>query len=194
MRHPTRHRGQDGLFFVELMVTGLLFALVAVTLMQFLTNQSDAVQLSMYQNDLRSEVQQALRTMVGELQMARRTAVETPPSVSIPAAPGNTTMTVFLPTDVDGTNGVLDALGNVEWNTANPIQYVYTAATRQLTRVEGATTRVFANDVTSATFDDQQTDATLLATEVRMKLTLQRVTPYQRTVSASANAVVRLRN
>ena len=103
-------------------------------------------------------------------------------------------MTLFLPTDVDGTNGVLDTLGNVEWNTLNPIQYVYTAATRQLTRIEGATTRVLANDVTSATFDDQQTDATLLATEVRIRLTVQRVTPFRRTVSASANTVVRLRN
>ena len=194
MRHAPRRRGQEGLLFVEMMITGALFALIAVTIMQFLTNQSDAVQTSMYQSDLRSDVQQAIRTMTGELQMARRTAAETPPSVNVPAAPGNTTMTLFLPTDVDGTNGILDALGNVEWNTLNPIQYVYDAAAQQLTRVEGAATRVLANDVTSATFDDQQTDATLLATEVRIQLTVQRVTPFGRTVSASANTVVRLRN
>ena len=103
-------------------------------------------------------------------------------------------MVLFLPADVDGTNGVLDALGNLEWDTLNPIQYIYNAGTGQLTRVEGATTRVLAHDVTSAAFDDQQTDATLLATELRIRLTVQRVTPFRRTVSASANTVVRLRN
>jgi len=194
MHSPTRRREQDGLLFVEMLVTGFLFALIAVTLLQFLTQQSDAVGTAMYQSDLRSEVQQAIRTMVRELRVARRTAAETPPSANIPLAPGNTTMTLFIPTDVDGTNGILDALGNVEWNILSPIQYVYDAVTRQLTRVQGGVTGVLANDVTSATFDDQQTDATLLATEVRIRLTLQRVTPYRRAVSASANTVVQLRN
>ena len=194
MHSPTRRREQDGLLFVEMLVTGFLFALIAVTLLQFLTQQSDAVGTAMYQSDLRSEVQQAIRTMVRELRVARRTAAETPPSANIPLAPGNTTMTLFIPTDMDGTNGILDALGNVEWNILSPIQYVYDAVTRQLTRVQGGVTGVLANDVTSATFDDQQTDATLLATEVRIRLTLQRVTPYRRAVSASANTVVQLRN
>jgi len=192
--HTTQRLARAGFTLVEAMFTTLILAVVAVMVLQFLSSQSDFWEVSMHQSDLRSAAERAIHEMSRELRLATRTPAETPPSVSVPGAPGNTSMTLFVPTDVDGLNGVLDAIGAVEWNQANPIQYQYDAPSRQLRRVQGAATTIIANDVASVAFDDQPIDATLLANEIRIRLTLQRTTSRQRAVTANATSVVRLRN
>ncbi len=189
-----RRHTQRGFTLVEGMVTTMILAVVSVAVMQSLTSQWDFWETSMAQSDLRTAAERTIHEVSRELRSADRTAAEVPPSVSVPLAPNNTAMTFFLPTDQDGANGILDAIGNVEWNVAAPIQYQYDAPTRQLRRVQGAATTIIATDVQSVAFDDQQIDATLLANEIRVRLTLQRTTSRQRVVTASAASVVRLRN
>ena len=63
-----------------------------------------------------------------------------------------------------------------------------------LTVFGGAAQQIVATDVISALFDDQTTDATLYANEVRIRLTTQRTTPHNRTVSAAATMRVQLKN
>ena len=184
--------GYRGWTFIEMVVVTVVLIVVITGVLVFLNIQSDFWELSTTQTDTRSDVERAMADMTKELRLARRVTPGVAPNITV--APGNAAITFYVPTDMDGLTGVLDSIGNVEWNTANPIQFTYDAASQQLRRIEGGVTRVLANDVTSATFRDQATDNTLLANEVKMALTIQRTTPHRRTVPASATTVVRLRN
>ena len=183
--------GCRGWTFIEMILVTAIFLIVMTGVLVFLNVQSDFWELSTTQTDTRSDVERVMADMTKELRLARRVTPGVAPNITIPA--GNASITFFVPTDVNPPAGVLDALGNVEWNTNNPIQFTYDAASQQLRRIEGGVTRVVANDVTSTTFRDQVTDNTLLANEVKMALTIQRTTPHRRVVPASATTVVKLR-
>ena len=66
----------------------------------------------------------AMNRIQDELRNATRTAPASPPNISIPGAPNNISIQFYLPNqDEDGIN--IDAFGNTQWNTGNPITYVY---------------------------------------------------------------------
>jgi len=176
--------------------------LVSMSLMAalWLSSTMDLWWTSTSQSYVREAAQQAATRMVSELRSATRTAAASPPNATIPAAPGNTTMDFYLPTDLDGNGLIIDAVGNTEWNLAAPllnptrVQYVYDAGSRQLQRRQGGQTVVLASGVTAAAFADRGIDGTLRTNEVRVSLTLQARTPNGRTVSASSSEIVKLRN
>lgn len=189
-----RRAGRQGWTLVEAVLVTVLFLVVMAGIMLFLNTQSDFWEYSTTQVDGRSDVERAVAEMAKELRLARRVTPGVAPNITIPSAPGNTTITFFVPTDMDGSNGVLDSTGNVEWNTNHPIQFTYDAASQQLQRIEGGATRVLGTDITSATFSDQAIDSTVLSNEVKIAATLQRITPHRRTVTVSATTIVKLRN
>ena len=189
-----RRAAQQGLTLVEMLVTTLVYPAIALMALQMLATKWDAMTFAMFQGDVRTHAHLAVTEMAKELRMGARLPGEVAPSINVPTAPGNTSVTFFVPTDVDGTNGVLDVLGQMEWDTTNPITYQYDAALRQVLRTEGGATRVIANDVTAVAFQDQAIDAGLQADEVRIVMTVQRVTPGGRAARADIAAIVTARN
>jgi len=185
---------KSGFTLVETIVAGGLLVSMSLIAMLWLTGTSTLWWTSTTQAQVRSDMQQSMSRMTAELRSATRSAAGSPPNAVIPAAPGNTTITFYLPTDADANGTIIDALGNIEWDVANPIQYNYVAASQQVQRVQAGQTIILANSVTSATFDALNTNATLLPNEVRITMTMQKPTPQGRTVSSTSIVTVKLRN
>ena len=186
--------GQRGIALFEAMLVTSIGVLISVVLLECLNQGSDFWELSTTQADLGTREEIVMDEMVRELRSATRTAQTSPPKISIPPSPNNTQLTFYLATDLDGNGLILDATGNLEWDTNNPVQYQYAPSTRQLRRLVGATQRVLASDVASVTFADQAIDSSLANNEVKIVLTLQRTTPHQRVVTTTATPLVKLRN
>ena len=188
---PTRwiRMTKSGFTLVETIVAGGLLVSMSLIAMLWLTGTSTLWWTSTTQAQVRSDMQQSMSRMTAELRSATRSAAGSPPNAVIPAAPGNTTITFYLPT---GT--IVDAIGNIDWDLANAIQYNYAAASQQIQRVRAGQTVILANNVTSATFDALNTNATLLPNEVRITMTMQKPTPQGRTVSSTSIVTVKLRN
>ena len=176
------------------MVAGGILVSMSLIAMLWLTGVSDLWWTTGTQSEVRIRSQQAVNRIVSELRSATRTAPASPPNAVIPAAPGNTTMTFYLPKDIDLNGLIIDANGNTEWDVGAPVQYTYAPAQRQLLRTQNGQQTVMASDVSAAAFDDRTTLAALGANEVRVSLTVQRTTPQGRTVLASSSEIVKLRN
>ena len=193
MRQRGRGR-QRGFTFLEFLLVSSLLTLIGGALAEFAAEHIQLQALSQAHGDLRTGGQLAMDQMVTELRHATRAAAGSPPNLTVPAAPNNTSLTFYLPADVDGNGLIVDAAGNIEWATGTPIQYQYNVAAKQLRRVADGNTRVLANDVTGVVFKDRTIDGSLNADEVSIQLTLQRTTPSGRAVSTTVNALVKLRN
>ncbi len=176
------------------MVAGSILLSMSLIAMLWLTGVSDMWWTTTTQDEVRTRGQQAVNRIVSELRSATRTTQTVPPNATIPALPANTSITFYLPADLDLNGLIIDAAGNTEWDVAAPIQYVFVPAQRQLVRIQGGQQTVIANDVTAAAFDDRNTLATLSNNEVRVSLSVQRTTPQRRTVSATSVEIVKLRN
>jgi type II secretory pathway pseudopilin PulG len=184
-----------GFTLVETMVAGTILLSLGLVAVLWLNGVSDLWWTSNTQADARAAAHQAVNRMAADIRSGTRAAAGSPPNLSIPAAPGNTAITFYLPADglLDSNTTIIDDIGDIEWDF-NPIQYVYVPAQARLQRVQGGTTTVIANDVLGVLFDDVTTDATLHLDEVKITLTLQKTTPQRRTVSATSTEVVKLRN
>ncbi len=189
-----RRNQQTGLTLTELLVAGGVVAIGSFIMLSFLLNQINFLEVSGASTEVRSWTQLAVNTVRQEVRHATRTAAGSPPNISIPAAPNNTNVTFYVATDQDGNGTITDAAGTIEWDVANPIQYLYVPASRQLVRIAGGLTRVVANNVTEARFEDQTMDASLQNDELKVRLTLESTTPHQRTVSATTTTIITLRN
>ncbi|MBI2104361.1 MAG: hypothetical protein HYT90_02095 [Candidatus Omnitrophica bacterium] len=183
-----------GFTLVETMVAGTLLVSLSLVAALWLAGVSDLWWTATTQGEVRRAAQQAMNRMVDELRSATRTAIGSPPNASIPAAPGNTAATFYLPADEDGNGLIIDAVGNTEWDTPNPVQYAYVPAQRQLVRIQGGQQRILANDIAAISFEDALLNPALYQNEMKITLTMQRTTPQRRTVSATAVEIVKLRN
>ena len=188
------YRRTRGFTFLEFLVVSSLLTVISGALAEFVSQNLQLQMLSQAQGDLRTTGYLAMDQMVTELRSATRAAAGSPPNLTVPAAPNNTSLTCYLPADLDGNGLIINAAGAIEWVVGTPIQYQYDAASRQLRRVAGGATRVLANDVTQAVFKDRSIDASLSADEVSIQLTLQRSTLNGRLVSTTVSALVKLRN
>lgn len=188
-----RRLSQRGFSLVELMIATGLVGLAGTMLIEFLMRHTDFVETTSMQGDVRARTHLAIGIMSRELRHGTRAAAGNPPNVLIPAAPNNTTMTVYVPADLDDDGDIIDAGGGIEWDPT-PIVYQYDAAARQLRRTAGAQTRVVVSDVAAVTFADAAIDPGLGDDEVAFTLTLSASTPQGRTLSTTAGAVVKLRN
>ncbi len=194
---PRSARMTRGFTIVETMVTSTIFLSVGLMAVMWLNGASDLWWTTNTQAHVRETAHLAVNRMVFELRMGTRVGAGSPPNVAIPAAPNNTSITFYLPADLDpfdGNTTIVDALGDIEWDAANPVQYTYVPAQRQLLRVAGAQQTVIASDVTAARFDDAATDPTLGLNEVKVTITVQRLSPQQRTLSATSTEIVKFRN
>ena len=189
-----RSRPERGFTFVEMMVAGGILVSLSALATLWLAGVSELWSASTTQGDVRLRAQETMNRVVDELRSATLAAGGSPPNASIPAAPDNTSVTFYLPADLDLNGLIIDANGNTEWGTLNPVQYAYVAAQRQLVRIAGGQQQVVAHDVSGATFKNRAIDGTLNANEIQITLTLQRTTMKGRALSATATEIVKLRN
>ncbi|MCM8824039.1 MAG: hypothetical protein NC822_05125 [Candidatus Omnitrophica bacterium] len=133
--------------------------------------------------------------MTQELEKTTRTSPDIPsPNLSIPSKPNNNSVDFYLPIDIDGNGLIIDALGNTEWDKSNKIQYQYVPGLKQLRRLEKGNQYVIANNVVSIEFEDNSINPVLYNNELKIILTLEKVTPQNRTVSVNLTSIVKLRN
>lgn len=185
---------QHGLTFLEFLVVSSLLTVISGAMMDFVSRHVELQVLSQAQGELRTTGHIAVDQMVAELRHATRAAAGNPPNASIPPEPGNTSLTFYLPADVDGNGLIIDAAGDIEWVAATPIQYQYDAGARRLLRTAGGETRVLANEVAQAVFTDRTIDGALNLDEIGLQVTLQRTASSGRAISTTISAVVKLRN
>ncbi|MBI3320950.1 MAG: prepilin-type N-terminal cleavage/methylation domain-containing protein [Candidatus Omnitrophica bacterium] len=189
---PGGLRRRRGFTLIELLVVSGILIVIGGAFFIFGNRLVDLWETSTYQSDLRARTQLTLDRIGRELRHATRGAAGSPPNVSIAA--DKTAVTFYLPTDQDLNGLIIDAAGQIEWDAMNPIQYQYVPASQQLTRVVGGTSQVVAGDVSDAVFQDATSDASLLPDEVKVRLTLQKSTPHQRTIVTGSTAIIQLRN
>jgi type II secretory pathway component PulJ len=189
MKHPLGTR--QGLTLVELMVTASLLAAVGLATAQFLTTQTDFFHLSLNRMNIEDQLRIGFNQIATELAQATRSEPATAQSARVVDAQ---TLQFYLPADEDGDGTIVDAVGDTEWDTDNLITYQFDADENQLERVDNNGTRVLINDVAAVQFDDQDTDGTLYASEIRLQVTLQRTTITGRVVEAESTRIIHLKN
>ena len=196
-------RERRGFTLVETMVAGSILLSLSLLAMMWINGVSDMWWTVSTQAQVREDLRQAMSRMIRELRMGTRSAAGSPPNAVIPAPPTNTRMELYLPADLDpgdGNTTIVDAIGNIEWSLLPPannptrVQYVFDAPSRQLQRLQGGQTVVLANDVATVAFADASIDAALRPDEIRITMTVQRLTPMRRPLASTSSEIVRLRN
>lgn len=189
-----RRNGQAGVTLTELMIVSSILLVLSGTALEYFVRQADFIQTMSLGHHLNSQARLAVEQMVKELRHGTLAAGTSPPDVSIPAAPGNTTVTLYPLVDFDGNQAIVDSAGNLEWDTVNPVTFQYDANARQLLRVAAGATRVMVSHVEMVAFTDDTMDGMLDDDEVRILLMLAENTSRGRRVAHTVSAIVQLRN
>ncbi len=193
-----RMRWGGGFTLVEIVVALGIFIVISAMTASFFIQGAGLWSVIIDQSDLRSVARNAMNYMTQELQKATRTTSGTPsPNLSVPAAPDNNAISFYLPkdSDDDGNELIIDDVGITEWDTDTLIQYQYASGSKQLRRLEnGDNITIVANNVALIEFEDNSIDSGLYDNELRIILTLERLTPQQRTVSTTLTSLLKLRN
>jgi len=146
-------------------------------------------------SDLQAQARNALNFMTSELLGATRSSTLAPSAnILIPGSPNNTAITFCLPGDINGDGLITNGAGQIEWNTANPIQYKFFPAQNSLCRIENGVKTNIALNVADVRFIDAGIDSSLAINEMKIILTLTRNTSRQRLITFSLTSTVRLRN
>ena len=183
-----------GLTTLEVLIASFLTALLGLAVMRNQASLSEAMEASRVQADALTEAEQALLTVTRELRAGTRTEVASPPNALIPASPANTTLTFYLPGDINGDGTIVDGAGEIEWVNGVPIVYAYNAGLQQLTRTAGGQTRVVANNVSSLFFEDRTINVTLNDDEVRIRLSIRKTTSRGMPIVGTVSGITQLRN
>jgi len=190
-----KQKGDRGFSLVEVMVASLIFLMILGTILNIYISGSEVYENNKIQADLQAQARMGLNSMASELSNA--TKINPPggvtfPNIFIPPAPGNTTMTLYLPTYVIDMVTLkprvsINAAGGIVWNNT-PIVYQYDAGQRTLARVSNGVQTILARDVASVQFTN------VSSTEINVTLTLSKLTPKQRNIIITLSSVIKLRN
>ncbi len=188
-------RIQNGFTLVEVLLATAILVVISAIMMSFLIQGSSLWQFITNQSDLRSTARNAMNYMTQELRNSTRTSSEIPSvNLSIPSTPNNNSVDFYLPRDLDGNGYIIDSLGATEWDKSNKIQYQYVPGLKELRRLEKGNQYIIARDVATIEFEDHSINPVLRNNELKIILTLERLTPQKRTVSTTLTSVVKLRN
>jgi Tfp pilus assembly protein PilW len=192
----TKLKKTKGLTFVEVVIASAIAVIVVSMIFMIYSSGNDLWETKRYQADLEAAGRQALETMTKELKQTTRTSTQTPsPNINIAAAPNNKNIDFYLPADLNNDSYITDNNGNVEWDTNNKIQYLYTPAQKELNRLKNSTqTTTLAQDVTDIQFIDNSIDGSLYLNELKINMTITKTTPRQRNLSMTFIGLVKLRN
>jgi len=192
MQKQNRNRGFT---LIEVMIASFIFLMILGVLLNIYISGSEVYENNKIQADLQAQARMGLNSVVNELSNATKTTPPgglTFPNILIPPAPGNNTITFYLPTYVLDTITLkprvsINANGIIIWNNT-PIVYQYDAGQRTLARVSSGVQTILARDVTSVQF------LNVSSTEISVVLTLSKMTPKQRNITITLSSIIRLRN
>jgi len=191
-----KQKGNRGFTLIEVMIASLIFIMILGVILNIYLSGSEVYENSKLQADLQSQARLALNAAVAELSNATKTTApvgQSPPNLSIPAAPGNDNMTFYLPAFVQDPITLkprvsLNANGTIVWDNT-PIVYQYNANQRTLVRVSNAVQTILARDVSAVQF------VNVSNFEMGVILTLSKATPTkQRNITITLSSLIRLRN
>ena len=185
-------RADAGLTLVETMIVLSLMLTVVVITAESLNRGRNFWLTSVTKSEQYLTGKRAMDLMEAELRNATLSGAGSPPNVTIGG--GQTSVTFYLPTDIDSNGLIIDSAGDIEWDPGNPIQYFFDSAQNRLLRIEGGAQRLIATDVLSVTFDDISTDASLSLDELKINLSMQKTILQQRNINTAFVSTVRLRN
>jgi len=192
MQKQNRNRGFT---LIEVMIASFIFLMILGVLLNIYISGSEVYENNKIQADLQAQARMGLNSAVNELSNATKTTPPgglTFPNILIPSAPGNNTITFYLPTYVLDTITLkprvsINANGIIIWNNT-PIVYQYDSGQRTLARVSNGVQTILARDVTSVQF------LNVSSTEISVALTLSKATPKQRNITITLSSIIRLRN
>jgi len=192
MQKQNRNRGFT---LIEVMIASFIFLMILGVLLNIYISGSEVYENNKIQADLQAQARMGLNSVVNELSNATKTTApvgQSPPNLYIPPAPGNNTITFYLPTYVLDTITLkprvsINANGIIIWNNT-PIVYQYDSGQRTLARVSNGVQTILARDVTSVQF------LNVSSTEISVALTLSKATPKQRNITITLSSIIRLRN
>ncbi len=189
----TPRRVPGGFTLLEMMVAVAITMLILGMIYGMYAASQESWNIKSTQADLQARGRRASAHMVRELRQTTRTSTQTPsPNLVIPAAPNNTQVTFYLPKYFNSS--ITNATGAVQWETSNPIQYLYVPAESVLRRMDNSTNETLAIGVSDARFVDQSIDPTLYGNELKITFALQAMTKRQRLMSMNFTSMVKLRN
>lgn len=195
---PVDRHALRGFSLLETLLACTLTCIIVAAIYQLQLAGCTGIEHGKIRADLQAQARNTLARIQTELSAATRTQANTPPNISIPSAPGNTTITFYLPTYTFSGNRitgvVMDTNGSIVWDVNNPVSFEYDQPTRQILRRQGASTSVIATHVSGVTFTDSAIDPALSLDEVRLEVQLEMQTTQGRTVQISLPCLIRLRN
>lgn len=190
-----KKRNNLGFTLIEILLTSTVLILVLSLMYSIYFAGLDAWDAARLKADLQAQARAAMNFMVSELRNATRTSSQNPsPNASIPSTPNNKSMQFHLPEDKDDDGLITDSNGNTEWNTNDTIQYQYIPGQKLLRRLEKGEQRILSQDVSDVQFIDIGIDPALYMNEIKIILTLDKMTPKQRNISIILTSIVKLRN
>ncbi len=195
---PVNRDARRGFSLFETLLACTLTCIIAAAVYQMQIAGCTGIEHGKIRADLQAQARNTLARIQAELSAATRAQANTPPNISIPSAPGNTTITFYLPTYTFSGNRitgvVMDTDGAIVWDVNNPVSFEYDQSNRQILRRQGASASVIATHVSGVTFTDSVIDPALALDEVRLEVQLEMQTTQGRTVQISLPCLIRLRN
>jgi prepilin-type N-terminal cleavage/methylation domain-containing protein len=171
-----------GLTLFEVLVSILIFSIVAMGLGSAVVAGKSALFVSDIPTQLRQNVLFALMPMVREL---RQTA---PAKINIGEGATSNSITFKLPNDNNGDGVIVDNIGNIEWGV-NSITYARNGA-GQLTRTCAGVTKVVAPNISSLQFSRPVGKDTL----IQIDITAQKTDNQGKLYQDADQVIVKMRN
>ena len=195
-----KFKNSSGFTLVEAIISVAISVIIIAAIYSVYKAGNDIWDVKRIQADLQAEGRTAMVEMAEELKQT------TSSQTTILAAPANTNILFHLPlSSWNGTNTVLvinNATGALIWDAANTIQYQLAndviAGQKILVRLQtNATTntnRTLARDASSIQFINHAINNQLYLDELKIILTLNKITPRQRNISITLSSIIRMRN
>jgi len=195
MRNLIRYKGNRAFTLMEVIVASFILIAVLGIMYSIYISGFDIWEIGSERADLQSQARRALNYMVSELRNATQSSTQNPsPNLSIPSIPNNKQIYFYIPEDKDVDGLITDANGRIEWDTNNKIHYQFIPGQKIIRRLEKGEEKIFARDVSDVQFIDRNIDPTLPINELKIILTLNKVTARHRNIAIILSSNVALRN
>lgn len=191
-----RNKKQAGLSLLEILVTAVIFVVIASAIIGLLISGKQTYDFGTAQVNVESEARRALDDISRELRQASGAKIT---GVS-EGASGNS-IVFQIPWDIDGDGDVVNALGAVEWSNDPGINRIgtigYSLVGGQILRNLSFTAeqRVLANNIASLSFSRPAgTNSVIISLTAEKYVSAAFTGPTDRKAVVTLNTQVRLRN
>lgn len=195
MKYSKKENSNCGFTLAELLVASTISLIAIGIMISTYMAGNDFFEIKREQGELQAQARLALTRMSSELKEATRTSTQNPsPNLDIPSTPNNKDINFYLPADKDANGLLTDANGDIEWDTNSQIKYQYIPGQKELRRLENGNASILASNVSDIQFIDAGIDNQLYINELRIILTLSRLTQHKRDITITLSSIIKLRN